>query len=256
VEVCVPVIEVGAGDPGISWSDRLAQAAGVPVVDLRGLPTLASVAVTTAAFRTEYYGMLDHLREEPDLPAGRPVITTGLVDLGGCAWGRRPARIGGRAWERPVLDVDALEGRAADWVRRTGGPKLVVATQTRVVEVVVDEAGDWIAGVPLVVVLAPPDRLWSLAAALAAPAVSAWALQRTAGTARTTQSVKITAPLLRDVPLPPDHDAWARGTSAFRSGDLDGFAAAMSIAYGTGPAVAGWWLDRARSVWSPAGPPR
>ena len=31
----------------------------------------------------------------------------------------------------------------------------MVATQTRVVEVVVDDAGEWIAGVPLVVVLAP-----------------------------------------------------------------------------------------------------
>ncbi len=38
-------------------------------------------------------------------------------------------------------------------------PKLLVAPQTRVVEVVVDEAGAWLPGVPLVAVLAPPDRL-------------------------------------------------------------------------------------------------
>ena len=88
------------------------------------------------------------------------------------------------AWDRPVVDVGALEGRAADWAQRTGGPKLLVATQTRVVEVVVDDAGEWIAGVPLVVVLAPTERLWPLAAALAAPAVSAWLLQRAAGTAQ------------------------------------------------------------------------
>jgi hypothetical protein len=102
-----------------------------------------------------------------------------------------------------------------------------------------------------VVVLAPPEHLWPLAAALAAPAVSAWLLQRAAGTALTPQSLKVTAALLRDVPLPTDDEAWSAGTDALRSGDLDGFAAAMSIAYGTGADVAAWWVARARTVWSP-----
>ena len=252
VDVCVPIIEVGPPGPAAApWSAHLARANGVPSVDLASGRTLGSQATTTAAFRSEYYGMVPHVHEQADCPSGRPLVTTGLVDLGGCTWGERPARVGGRAWDRPVLDTGPLEGRAADWVRRTGGPKLVVATQTKVVEVVVDEAGEWIAGVPLVVVLAPPERLWPLAAALAAPAVSAWLLQRAAGTALTPQSLKVSAALLREVPLPTDDEAWAAGTAALRSGDLDGFAAAMSMAYGTGPDVAAWWVARARTVWSP-----
>jgi predicted RNA methylase len=251
VDVCVPIIEVGPPGPAAPWSAHLARANGVPPVDLVARRVLGSEATTTAAFRSEYYGMAPNVHEQTDCPSGRPLLTTGLVDLGGATWGERSARVGGRAWERPVVDTGRLEGRAADWVRRTGGPKLVVATQTKVVEVVVDEAGEWIAGVPLVVVLAPAERLWPLAAALAAPAVSAWLLQRAAGTGLTRQSLKVTAALLRDVPLPTDDDAWVAGTAALQAGDLDGFAAAMSVAYGTGPDVAAWWAERARTVWSP-----
>ncbi len=252
VEVCAPVIEVGPPGHATRWSAHLAAAHGVPVVDLPEDGTLGDEASTTAAFRSEYYGMVGHVHEQADLPSGTPLVTTGLIDLGHCAWGERSARVGGRAWDRPVLDVGALEGRAADWAHRTGGPKLMVATQTRIVEVVVDEAGEWIAGVPLVVVLAPTERLWRLAAALAAPAVSAWLLERAAGTARTPRSLKVTAALLRQVPLPTDDDAWACGTAAFRARDLDGFAGAMSTAYATGPEVAAWWAERATTVWSPA----
>jgi hypothetical protein len=251
VEVCVPIIETGSSGPATPWSSHLARANGVPSVDLDPCRTLGREATTTAAFRTEFYGMVPHVHESADCPGGRPLVTTGLVDLGRCTWGERPARIGGRMWRRPVLDVPRLEGRAAGWVQRTGGPKLIVATQTKVVEVVVDEAGEWIAGVPLVVVLAPAERLWPLAAALAAPAVSAWLLQRTAGTALTRQSLKVSAALLRDVPLPRDDEAWGAGTAALRAGDLAGFAAAMSTAYGTGADVAAWWTERARTVWSP-----
>ena len=256
VEVCAPIIQVGESGDGGGWGGHLARANGVPPVVLSSGRTLADEATTTAAFRTEYYGMVDHVYEAPDRPDGAPLVTTGLIDLGHCAWGERPARIGRRTWQRPVLDVDALQGRAADWARRTGVPKLVVATQTRVVEVVVDETGGWVPGVPLVVVLAPPERLWPLAAALAAPAVSAWLLARVAGTALTSQSLKVTAALLREVPLPSDDGAWHRGTGAFRGGDLDAFAEAMGVAYGVDDEVGDWWRARARTVWSRPTPPR
>ena len=253
VDVCVPIIEVGTPETPQSWSRHLARANGVPMVELGSDRTIGDEATTTAAFRTEYYGMVEHVREHTELPSGRPVVTTGLLDLGGCSWGERSARIGGRAWQAPVLDVARLEGRAADWVRRTGGPKLMVATQTRVVEVVVDAAGEWIAGVPVVVVLAPPERLVPLAAALASPAVTAWLLQRAAGTALTPTALKVSAALLREVPLPEDAAAWSEGALAFQARDLEAFAAAMARAYGTDDAVTQWWRERARTVWSPAG---
>ena len=119
----------------------------------------ADEATTTAAFRSEYYGMVDHVHEQrrPARP-GRRSSPPGWSTSGRCAWGERPARIGRRSWERPVLDVGALEGRAADWVaahRRPEAawwprrPRSSRSSSTR--------RGTWIPGVPLVVVLAPPD---------------------------------------------------------------------------------------------------
>ena len=256
VDVCVPVVVVGSPGSSAEWSPWLARAHGVPEVDLAGQVCLADEATTAAAFRGEYYGLVEHVHEATALPSGRPIVTAGLVDLGGCAWGERPARLGRRSWERPVIDVAALSGRAAAWVARTRGPKLIVASQTSVLEVVVDEDGAWIPGVPLVVVLAPPDRLWSLAAALASPAVSAWLLERAAGTALAPQGLKVSAALLRQVPLPSDPLAWDEGTAAFRAGDLGGFADAMGRAYAVDGAVGRWWGERAKRVWSRADRPR
>jgi hypothetical protein len=90
-----------------------------------------------------------------------------------------------------------------------------------------------------------------LAAALASPAITAWALHRAAGTALTTQALKLTASLVREAPLPIVDEAWQRGTAAFRAGDIEAFGVAMADAYGTGAELTRWWLERAKPVWSP-----
>jgi hypothetical protein len=264
VDVCVPIFDVreawlpapapGAGTSAAprSWASHISGDLGVPPVELTGRTRLADVAEVVAAFRTEYYGTIPHVHEEDDLPHGRPLLTTGLVDLGGVAWSDRSARVGRRTWQRPVVDAGALEGRAARWLERTAGPKVVVATQTKVVELAVDEDGRYVAGVPLVVVRPEPDRLWHIAAALAAPAVSAWVRQRSAGSGLSAAAVRVSAPLLREVPLPVDTRAWDEGASAFRHRDLDGFVGSMALAYDVGPEIGAWWTPLARSVWSPA----
>lgn len=257
VEVCVPVLDLGApGGASHGWSAHLARAHGVPPVQLAGGPTVGDEAVVAAAFRAEYYGLAPHVHEEDSLPIGRPLLTTGLVDLGGHSWGLRPARVGGRRWERPVVDVNSLHGRAAEWVRRTTAPKLVIAGQTAVVEVVVDADGQLVPGVPLVVALAPAVRLSALAAALCSPPVTAWVAQRTAGSGLSSRSIKLSASLVRQVPLPLDVEAWRAGTDAFERRDLPGFAISMTEAYGCGPAIAAWWLARAGSAWSQPVPSR
>jgi hypothetical protein len=262
VDVCVPVLEVDGGsrprgvDASTSWAGHLTGALGVPDVDLAGDQVVADVAEVVAAFRTEYYGTIPHVHEEDELPSGRPLLTSGAIDLGGSAWGERPARVGRRSWARPVVDATALEGRAAQWLERTAGPKIVVATQTKVVELVVDEEGCFVAGVPLVVVRPEPARLWHAAAALASPAVSAWLFHRSAGSGLSSDTLRISAPLLRTVPLPVDRGAWDDGARAFLARDLDAFVEAMGGAYRVGPDVGAWWRERARSVWSPAAVPR
>ncbi len=245
VEVCVPILEVGArAAEDRPWSAHLAHAQGVPRVDLRVRSSFGEEATTAAAFRTEYYGTVPHVHEAASLPEGRPLLTTGLVDLAGESWGRRPARIGHRRWTSPVVDVGALEGRAADWARRTAAPKLVIATQTKVVEVTVDPEGRFLPSVPLIVAWAPTERLWPLAAALCSPPVTAWVAERTAGSALSSGALKLTAALVREVPLPPDGRAWQTGTAALQAGDLLRYADSMTAAYGCDPDVATWWLGR------------
>lgn len=251
VEVCAIVLRVGdragAGAPVTEprWSVHLAASRGVPVAELAEGRTIGDDATLVAPFRQEYYGMVPHVVEAADSPGGRPVITTGLIDLGRVAWGERPARIGGRRWTAPVIEESRLEERAARWAERTNVAKVLVASQTRVVEVAVDEVGAWLPSVPVVVVLAPPERLWRLAAALASPPATAWLAARSAGTGRSAGSLRAGAPLLRTLPLPTDDGAWAAGTTALRSGELEAFAIAMTAAYAADADIAAWWLDRA-----------
>lgn len=269
VDVCAPVLDVhdvaavrpdgvvdGAPPAGAAWSAHLARHEGVPPVRLSATPTIGDEAEVTAAFRDEYYGLAAAVRERHDHPGGRPLITTGLIDLGSCSWGERPARIARRTWSAPVVDTAALTGRAAAWAARTNRPKLLVATQTKVVEVAVDDDGTWVAGVPVIVVLAPAERLWLLAAALSAPPVTAWVAERTAGTALSAGALKLTAALVRAVPLPGDADAWAVGAAALQAGDLDECAEAMTRAYASDDEVLAWWGARAKHTWPRATPVR
>jgi hypothetical protein len=223
-----------------SWGHLAARVRGLPEVDLGDGPTVGSMATATAGFRAQFYGIVDHVREGGD---GPPLVTVGLVDPLHCAWGERSTRIGGRAWEHPTLDLDALEPGLQTWFRARQVPKLLVATQTKVVEVVVDETGELLPSVPVISVEAPADRLWDLAAALSAPPVTAWVLERTLGSGLSADAVRLSATLVTQVPLPTDEAAWSDATAALRAGDLDAFAPLACRAYGTED-LSDWWRSR------------
>jgi len=59
--------------------------------------------------------------------------------------------------------------------------------------------------------------------------VTAWLLQRVAGTGLTPGALKVTAAVLRSVPLPTDEAAWAAGTAAFRASVPDRAARKMAL---------------------------
>ncbi|MGE3621470.1 MAG: N-6 DNA methylase [Acidimicrobiia bacterium] len=263
VHVCVPVLEVGRRGRS-DWARMVARARGVPAVRLAGGTTVGQVARVVAGFRDEYYGLAAHVREaDPVGPDdGWPLVTSGVIDLGRCRWGERPVRFAKRLWDRPVVDraaVDADGGRAAALLRRTGGPKVVVASQTKVVEVAVDEAGTWAPCTPVISVVpgagegsgrpgGPVPGTWELATALAAPPTVAWLLDHTEGTGLQPGALRVTAPLLALVPLPVDGEAWREAARALSGGDLAGFAVAASAAHGlqgsAAAAVVDWWWAR------------
>lgn len=282
------------------WSVLALAAHDVPVPEHSiggATATLGDVASASSAFRDEYYGLAEHVSEldpteldpsEPDrleldrleldrwLPvpdpgAGRrPLVTSGAIDPGRCLWGSRPIRFNKVSYQRPVVDEVSLESaangggpaaRAAAWAAATRGPKVVVATQTRVGEAVVDEVGTWLPSTPTIVLRLtegaeqPPgdtevERLWALAALVCSPLGTVLSLADSFGTARTTQAIKPSASSILELPLPVDPVAWAQGATALRDHDRLAFTSAMADAYAIGPddraELHRWWDARVR----------
>ncbi len=271
VRVCAPVLERRREEPGASrgagdeegsgsWGRLWARALDLPFVDLPAGPTLGDRATVLAGFRDQYYGLIDTVREHGDRAEGdAPLVTSGAVDWAACAWGDRPTRYAKRRWTAPVVDLARLADAPAvarRWVARTRAPKLVVATQTRVVEAAVDVEGTWVPSVPTLAVVPTADEdLWRLAAAVLSPAATAWFARRSAGTGLDRGALKVTGPDLTALPLPNDGAAWDAAVVALRAfvaspapGALDAYLDAAAGAYGVAPAVTAWWRSRAGSA--------
>jgi hypothetical protein len=253
VPVCAPVLRRRpAGTPprarGASgWTDALADARGVPRVELAGRPRLGELASVHAGFRDEYYGLVGAVAEGGP---GVRLVTVGAIDP--CrVLADRAVRFADQRWDDPRVDVSSLTGRARRWSEVQAGPKLLVATQTRVLEAVADADGVLLGSVPALAVRPQdPGKLWHLLAALHAPVVSAWLVRRTIGTARSADACRPTAAALSEVPLPPDGRAWdlaadvARRCSQGRA-TLGELGAAGDAAYGVDdPALRTWWSAR------------
>ena len=271
VRVCAPVLRTGRPQPATvrRYAGAVASAAGTavlppasttwaplrptapPPVRLAAGGVLADLATATAGFRDEFYG-LSAATEETSGPGDKrpPLITSGLLDPGRCAWGERPARIAGRNFAAPVVDRARLDPRTATWVEARLGPKVLVATQTKVVEAAADAAGRWVPLTPVIAV-APigdddPATVWRIAALLTSPAVTAWALHHWGGTALATDAVKLSARQILTVPLPADLAAWAEAAALLEAGDVAGCAAAMNAAHGAPARLLPWWEARLR----------
>ena len=197
-----------ADAPGLpaaaSWSPLLADVlGGVPVLPVLDGPVLGSVATATADFRDQYYGLVGHVVDDLDPAVGPALVTSGLIDPGSCAWGRRPLRFAGARYAAPRVSVGELTPALQAWAARRLVPKVLVATQTAVVEACADERGELLPGVPVLsVVPHDPVDVWPLTAALCSPVVSAWAAQLTMGAGLSTTAVRLRARQVVDVPLP------------------------------------------------------
>ena len=206
VRVCVPVVEIGGSTDVVQrwrgpsaelasvahvpdgemdagkWADLAADLLGVPDVDVREGQPLGVVATATAGFRDQFYGLRPFVRERADGDDAAPVrlVTSGSIDLVNDLSARRRITFAGTSWTDPVVDVERMrhdDPALARWAERVLVPKVVLATQTRVVEVLVDETGSIWPSVPVVAVVAEPEELWRVAAALASPPVCALALR-------------------------------------------------------------------------------
>lgn len=211
-----------------TWAHLVAVAHGVPEFCVNGTATLAEIADATADFRDQYYGLEGFIVEDETVEGvGRErerwyprLITTGLIDLAACMWGDVPTRVLKREWARPRIDRRRMEssGELGPWMRARLVPKVMLATQTRVLEVVVDVQGRFVPSLPLITVM-PKRRamIWHVGAAVASPVCAAVAMQRYGGAALNVDAIKLSAKQVLTMPLPREGAAWDEGAAALRA---------------------------------------
>jgi len=238
------------------WGSIASEVFGIPQIMLRPTAgTLGEIATATAGFRDQFYGFVPWVSEDHEPSSDHPkLVTVGMIDVMRLQWGERVFKFAGGSYQRPVIDRHALEGgdpSLGEWVARRSRPKVLLATQTRVVEAWVDAEGFALPATPVISV-EPHDvddeqALWRTAALLSAPATSANWMRMKFGSALSNNSLRFAASDVPLVPQPPDEAAWDEGAEILQSApeDLTAFANAMGAAFGLNDAdLARWWLAR------------
>ncbi len=260
-----------------TWAPLIAPA-DLPVVTPPSTHTLADFATATADFRDQYYGLRNCIVDDAHLtPSQRkppnvwpPIITSGLIDLGRHAWGQRPTRLLNQSWQAPRADSHELrrDRALAQWFDARLIPKVLLATQSRVLECVVDEHGELLPSVPVITIAPKPIQpaghcgrpLWRIAAAVCSPVCCAVALRHFTGAALSLGAIKLSAKQTLTLPMPSNLQAWESGAFAFRTLSslelehparrkaLEHFASIMAEAYAIPDAqreaLSNWWLAR------------
>lgn len=203
---------------GATWSSLLATTKGVPERVLRQRDAVRDIATATADFRDQYYGLRGCVIDDADAADGTfpPLVTSGLLDPAHILWGSRTTKFDKVTYAFPRVDLSRLEPRLQDWARSRLRPKLMLATQTKVLEAAVDVAGRFIPSVPVVTVTAEdPADLWRLGALLSSPPITLVAARRHIGSALSSDALKLGASDVLDLPLPADREAWSAAATHF-----------------------------------------
>ncbi len=271
-----PLTDVPLDAPALAaadtWTPLVAAALGAPAIVLDRRGRLGDIACATADFRDEYYGLIPFVvdRADADEALFPRLLVTGHIDPAHSAWGARSVRFGRQIWEFPRVDRAALErgeGRLAAWCKARSVPKVLVATQTRVLEAVVDAQGRWLTSTPTISVLPnlpESDALWRVAAVLLAPPISAWALLHYGAAALAAGALKLAARQVDGLPLPIERAPWDEAAAFLATAHAWGQGAdpqplraraallaagrRMVAAYGASSDIFGWWESRLPAV--------
>lgn len=253
-----------------TWAHLVSDGMGVPNIDLLTDQVLGDVGDAGADFRDQYYGLVGTVVEEAKVSDRMAVegerrfpklVTSGLIDPHRLLWGERVTTFSKERFECPRVDAALLDGspRLSAWLETRLVPKILLATQTRVLEAIVDEEGVLLPSVPVISVGSEPDRLWHLIAVLHTPAVSVWAARRVLGSAMSLSALKLSAAQVRSLPVPKQSDAWDEGAELNKQASkevddkarfelLERAGAVMHRAFdldiGSSDAATQWWRDR------------
>jgi N-6 DNA Methylase len=253
VRVCAPILRRRPADrpsEANDWVGALADAAGIPAVTVTSAHRLGDLAAVHAGFRDEYYGLVEAVSEAAPDDTRPRLVTAGGIDPFRLL--DRGERFAGRRWAAPVVDLGRITGdRTVRWAELQAAPKVLVATQTRVLEAVGDPDGALLGSVPVLCVRPhDPGLLWHVLAALHAPAVTAWLFRRSAGTALSADACRPTVALLTALPVPGDGPEWDCAAEAARAasagqGSVGDVARLADAALGVeDPRLLAWWDAR------------
>ncbi len=248
------ILEVPSATAG-QWSRLLAAANGTPTVNLSTGVTLGEQASVSADFRDAYYWLAERV-EEADLEDLRPKLATvGLIDPFRFMHGEIRTRFAKQQFEQPVIQIeDNPPPQLKKWLEQKLRPKLLVATQTRVVECFADTGGHLLPSTPLLSVTPMKEtQLWHLMAAVASPAASAWLACVAAGTGLSQTTIRIRASLLADLPMPLPSESWDEGAYLARKMQEERADETVSIRFGEvmnqaydadSEELLSWWISR------------
>lgn len=244
---------------GENWSSAMAIAQGVPILKLKG-NRLEERASATAGFRDQFYGLAPHVCEfKTGMESVAPLITVGMIDPLTSRWGSDEFRYAGKSWLKPVVDLTSLlanDKELYEWVQDRLKPKVLLATQTKVLEVLPDPKGQLIPSTPTISIECGPEDIWKIASALSSAAISAYAFSRVAGSALSSETIKLSAKQVNALPLPIISDYWEQASQsaqeAFNSKSKDEkrnkmkeMSHKISLAYGCNDKLLEeWWVNR------------
>lgn len=209
---------------GSTWSPLLATSKGLPERQFATDGTLRDIATSSADFRDQYYGLRGCVvdREEGDDSLFPPLLTSGLLDPAEVYWGTRTTKFDKTKFRFPRVDMNRLTAKMNSWAKSHQTPKVLLATQTRILEVYVDIGGRFIPSVPVLTVLPKTDdQLWLIGALLNSPPTTLTAARRHLGAAMSTDALKLSAADVLELPLPADHQSWSEAAECFKSASME-----------------------------------
>lgn len=203
-----------------TWSHLAADARGLPDIIMNSHATISEIATATADFRDEYYGLAGYIvdLQNADDSLFPKLITTSMIDPARIGWGLRPHRVLKERWQSPRIDRARMHntGSLSTWIDARLVPKVMVATQSSVIESAVDDGGICLPCMPVITACPKPGvDLWHLASALSSPVACLFAVRHYAGTAMTPGAIKLSAKQVLKLPIPAPGGAWDSAARRF-----------------------------------------
>lgn len=214
IQPCILVLrrrEEAIKAPSTSPSDDAWRFPGVqtePAKPLTPVVTLGSICSATADFRDAYYGLRDFIIEDSqgdmDDRLFPRLITSGMIEPGHSLWGQERFRLYKMQWLRPRIDLARMQSVPVmhAWAAKRLVPKVLVATQTRTIECVADDRGEWLPVTPVISVV-PHEGVWlsRIMDALSAPEASEVAARIARGTGMSAGVFRLSARQIGQLPL-------------------------------------------------------